>query len=285
MIFDWVIVIVQLIFLEGFLSIDNAAVLGAMVATLPPDEAIPWPSFLSSLGQKLDPLLGNQQDAALKVGLLGAYVGRAAMLAAAHLVIQYSWLRLLGGVYLVYMAADHLSTAHDLAHDSEGPTHPLDANGKGFWQVVLAVELMDLAFSLDNVVAAVALSSHMAVVMLGVALGILTMRFAAGFFARLISRQPILEPAAYVLVLVIGLRFIVSEVFRVEIPTAVEFGLSALVVVTALLYAHYPSLQVMQPFFAGCQRAMRLCLNLFQLVVTKPLGQLISLLASALRLN
>ena len=44
-----VTIIIQLIFLEGILSIDNAAVLGAMVAHLPRDEPIPWPQSLRFL--------------------------------------------------------------------------------------------------------------------------------------------------------------------------------------------------------------------------------------------
>ena len=62
-------IIVQLIFLEGILSIDNAAVLGAMVNHLPNDKPIPWPRRLAHLHAWGDRVLGNQRDAALKVGL------------------------------------------------------------------------------------------------------------------------------------------------------------------------------------------------------------------------
>jgi len=45
---DWtiILIILQLIVLEGLLSIDNAAVLGAMVVNLPSDQEIPWPKSL-----------------------------------------------------------------------------------------------------------------------------------------------------------------------------------------------------------------------------------------------
>ena len=36
-------IVLQLIFLEGILSIDNAAVLGLLVPPLPDDKGIPWP--------------------------------------------------------------------------------------------------------------------------------------------------------------------------------------------------------------------------------------------------
>ena len=75
-----IIIILQLIFLEGILSIDNAAVIGALVSPLPDDERVVWPRALQWLGDRLHPLLGNQRMAALRVGLLGAYIGRGSML-------------------------------------------------------------------------------------------------------------------------------------------------------------------------------------------------------------
>ena len=75
-----VVIVLQLIFLEGILSIDNAAVIGALVSPLPDNEEVPWPGALKKLGTILHPVLGFQRMAALRVGLLGAYVGRGAML-------------------------------------------------------------------------------------------------------------------------------------------------------------------------------------------------------------
>ncbi len=86
---DWsfIAIVIQLIFLEGILSIDNAAILGAMVSVLPDHEPIPWPKKLAKLGQILDKPLGFQRTAALRVGLIGAYVGRGLMLLAASYII------------------------------------------------------------------------------------------------------------------------------------------------------------------------------------------------------
>ena len=76
--FAFITIILQLIFLECILSIDNAAVLGAMVAPLPNDRPVPWPRTMHGVLSRLDPLLGPQRQAALKVGLLGAYAGAVA---------------------------------------------------------------------------------------------------------------------------------------------------------------------------------------------------------------
>ena len=217
------LIVLQLIYLEGILSIDNAAVLGAMVSHLPRHDPIPWPRFLRFLQRPIHRLLGGQRPAALKVGLLGAYLGRGSMLFIATWVIQNRWLLLLGGLYLIKLAVDHLgeTPAEARAAAAEARGEPLPKMGRTFWSVVLAVELADLAFSLDNVVAAVALSREFWVVMTGVALGIVTMRFAAGIFVYLIERYPVLEAAAYLLVLSIGLGLIVEDFLHIR-PTDVQ---------------------------------------------------------------
>ena len=88
-------IIVQVIFLEGILSIDNAAVLGALVSVLPPKEMVPWPGPLKFLGPPVHRILGGQRYAALKVGLLGAYLGRGLMLVMANFVIHNHYLKIL----------------------------------------------------------------------------------------------------------------------------------------------------------------------------------------------
>ena len=208
-------IIIQLIFLEGVLSLDNAAVLGAMVAPLPNDKPVPWPRALRKIGHVLDKPLGMQRDAALKVGLLGAYLGRGLMLALATIVIQNPWLRLIGALYLLYLALEYLSNLGK----SEGDAHEVhvkEAAEVSFWSVVLTVELADLAFSLDNVVAAVALSEEYWVVLLGVAIGIVLMRFAASLFSRMIAWEPNLEIAAYLLILAIGIELLLDDLFHIH---------------------------------------------------------------------
>ena len=236
-----VLIVLQLIFLEGILSIDNAAVLGAMVSRLPDDEPIPWPTWLQGFGKRVNRVLGKQRLAALRVGLLGAYVGRGAMLFITSFLINNPWIRFVGAAYLIRLALNELGdTTPGKETEQEKREHLQKAS---FWSVVLTVELMDLVFSIDNVIAAVALSKELWVVMLGVAIGILTMRFAAGIFSYAIQREPILKPAAYILVLNIGLQLIVEQLWAVEITDVTRFVISVGIIVGALAYAHSPFLQ------------------------------------------
>lgn len=240
-----VLIIIQLIFLEGILSIDNAAVLGAMVIPLPDKEPIPWPKVLQPIGRRLDKVLGPQRMAALKVGLLGAYIGRGTMLVLASLVIQNPWLKILGAAYLIRLAFENLG--HVEEHEKE--LHLKTGNKASFWSVVLTVELADLVFSLDNVVAAVSLSDELWVVLLGVALGILFMRFAAGIFSYAVERQPILKVAAYLLVFNIGVELLLSELAGIHFSDWARFGISLATIILSLVYAQVKFLHVLRPVF------------------------------------
>jgi tellurite resistance protein TerC len=231
-----IVIVLQLIFLEGILSIDNAAVLGALVAPLPDDQHVKWPRSLRRLGHGLRPVLGKQRTAALRVGLLGAYVGRGAMLFLASFLISNSWIRLVGAAYLIRLAFDYLG---ELGAQAAGPEQGrASINPDSFWLTVLTVEVMDLIFSIDNVVAAVSLSSEIWVVLLGVAIGILAMRFAAGIFSYAVEREPVLRPAAYILILSIGIQLIFEQLSKVEINDLLRFTISVAVIVLALAYAH-----------------------------------------------
>ena len=243
---NFIYIIVQVIFLEGILSIDNAAVLGAMVSVLPPKDMVPWPGPLKFLGPPVHRILGGQRSAALKVGLLGAYIGRGLMLVLANFVIHNHYLKILGAAYLIKLAFDNLGESESGEGDQ---VRAKRMEGKSFWSVVIAVELADLAFSLDNVVAVVALSSNLYIVMFGVFIGIVTMRFAAGVFTWMILREPILKPAAYLVVFNIGAELLLDEFLGIEIGAGLKFIISAGTLIVFVVYAHIKPLHVFQPIF------------------------------------
>jgi tellurite resistance protein TerC len=239
-------VIVQVIFLEGIFSIDNAAVLGAMVSVLSKDKMVPWPGSLQFLGHPIHRVLGSQRSAALKVGLLGAYLGRGLMLVIANFVIHNPYLKILGAAYLIKLAFENLG---EPGLGEETQTRAGSMEGKSFWSVVLAVELADLAFSLDNVVAVVALSDNLYLVMFGVAVGIITMRFAAGIFTLMIMKEPILKPAAYIVVFNIGTELLLDEFAHLQFGSALKFMISAGTLILAVIYGRIKPLHVIQPVF------------------------------------
>jgi tellurite resistance protein TerC len=271
---SFIYIIVQVIFLEGILSIDNAAVLGAMVSILPQKETVPWPGPLKFLGPPVHRVLGGQRAAALKVGLLGAYLGRGLMLVVANFVIHNPFLKILGAAYLIKLAFENLGEPEP---GEESQTRTKRMEGKGFWSVVLAVELADLAFSLDNVVAVVALSDNLYIVMFGVAIGIITMRFAAGIFTLMIMKEPILKPAAYLVVFNIGTELLLDEFGGIEFSSALKFMISAGTLILFVIYAHIKPLHILQPVFDWVAEGMA---NVNELLdwLLKPVGLIFKVL-------
>lgn len=232
-----VAIVIQLIFLECILSIDNAAVLGAMVNHLPTDKPTPWPKALKPFFGWTDKFMGSQRSAALKVGLFGAYAGRLIMLALATIIVRNPWMQILGALYLLHLGIQHfIHLYHEEQHatgHSEGPM----PNKGGFWSVVLALNLADMAFSLDNVIAAVALSDKFWVVALGVGVGIVMMRFAATLFARMIAWEPKLESGAYLLLLAIGSELILAKILDIHIDDMVSFAISVMIILLTITFA------------------------------------------------
>jgi tellurite resistance protein TerC len=246
---DWSIpiIIVQLIFFQVILSIDNAAVLGSLVAFLPDDRPVYWPKALQKVGDWLHPALGNQRTAALRVGLIGAYLAQGLMLFLATEISQTPWIKVLGAFYLVWLAFDNLSA--EKKEEGEEDAIAQQAKQKGFWSIVLTVEISDIVFSLDNVVTAVAISDRFWLVVVGVFIGILLMRVAAGWFSYWVDREPILKTAAYVLIMVIGLEILAGEFGDFTMNSWLRLGISLVIIAFSLWYAHSPLVQKTRPVF------------------------------------
>jgi YkoY family integral membrane protein len=170
-------VIVSLIIIEGLLSVDNALAIAAMANHLP----------------------GRQKYLALKLGIIGAYFFRGLCLAFAAWIIENPWLKICGAAYLVYLMCDHFHGSEDTK-----TADPSKMAQRGFFGTIAAIEIMDLSLSVDNVVAAVAMSPKLWVVCTGVFIGILALRFVAGACIRLIEKFPILEHTAFILVGYVG---------------------------------------------------------------------------------
>jgi YkoY family integral membrane protein len=221
----WLILmaVLWLVFLEGLLSADNALVLAMMVRHLP----------------------RPQQKRALRYGIWGAFLFRLVAVSLASLLLQVWPLKVLGGLYLLYLAGSHFLLS------SRGEEHGVMKRpfGGGFWGTVLSVELADIAFSIDSILAAVAAADKLPigptgrywVVVVGGFLGILTMRFVAGYFIILLDKFRGLEQGAYGLVAWIGLNLVTGglhdgEWIRFEMNQWVFWIGMLAIVVMGLLY-------------------------------------------------
>ncbi|WP_201984132.1 TerC family protein [Hymenobacter rubidus] len=184
----------NLVIIESLLSVDNAAVLATMVGDLPKE----------------------QRHKALRYGIIGAYVFRGVCIVFASFLIKFWFLKPLGGFYLLYLTYGYFKAKpeHDETIDKEKSwiyRHTLGLFGK-FWATVALIELMDLAFSIDNVFAVVAFTDNLILICVGVFIGILAMRLVAQAFVLLMGKYPFLETAAFVVIGLLGLKLLFSLV-------------------------------------------------------------------------
>ena len=192
---NWAI-IGSLILLEGLLSADNALVLAIMVKHL----------------------AKNRQKRALFYGILGAYLFRFVAIGLGTYLIKIWWIKAAGALYLLWMAFHHCFYKKN-GKDNVGTETP-----HGFWRTVLAVEIMDIAFSIDSVLAAFGISDHIWVLYLGGIFGVMMMRGVAQIFLTLINTYPELETTAYILISIIGAKMMAS-VFNYHVSQSVFFSI------------------------------------------------------------
>jgi YkoY family integral membrane protein len=198
---EFLLLLPLLVALEAILSADNAIALAAISRRLH------------------NPL---KQRQALNVGLLLALVLRLALIAAARWVLEFWPLQLAASAYLLWLSGKQLwatwsraAAANVIAADEPGPlqAHPGDDQAPpaspSLRTIVLTLAITDLAFSLDSIAAAVAVTDRLIIVMVGGVIGVLTLRLTAGLFSRWLEIYHNLETAGYVAVGLVGLRLLV----------------------------------------------------------------------------
>lgn len=201
-------VLLVLICLEGLLAADNALVLAVMVKHLPE----------------------KTRKKALFYGLAGAFVFRFTSLFIISFLVNVWQVQAIGAVYLLFIALNHIFRKLVVKKTENHVTYEPGQNvqnkkGPGFWITVLKVELADIAFAVDSILAAVALAialpntnlpqiggmdgGQFLVILAGGIIGLIIMRWVASFFVELLQRKPGLEIAAFIIVGWVGVKLMV----------------------------------------------------------------------------
>lgn len=210
-----------LILIEGLLSADNALVLAILVLGLPRE----------------------QQQRALRYGIVGAFAFRALAVALAAYLIRVAWVKLGGAAYLLYLAIKHFARGEGESRHQTPQAKP--AFGlSAFWATVVRVELVDIAFSIDSILVAVALSDKLWVIVTGGILGIITMRLVAGQFIALIRRYPAIVDGAFVIIGWIGVKLLLEYGHQMgwlgfELPKWLSLGLIVVIFGVSFLLARH----------------------------------------------
>jgi YkoY family integral membrane protein len=177
-----------LVILEGLLSADNALVVAVMILGLP----------------------RRQQKAALRYGLLGAFAFRIIATLLAVYLIRIAWVKLLGGLYLIYLTYQHFFQSGD----AEQRTQPRPAKPwmglSALWGTVVKVELVNVAFSVDSILVAVAMSSKTWVVLAGGLIGIVAMRVVISQLLAIVRKYPTLVDGAFIIIAMVGTKLLLE---------------------------------------------------------------------------
>jgi YkoY family integral membrane protein len=204
--YGWVLLV--LVALEGILAADNALVMAVMVKHLPDD----------------------QRKKALFYGLAGAFILRFGALFLLSFLVNVWQVQAIGALYLLYISINHILKKFVLKKSEHKKKVKKES---GFWGTVLKVELADLAFAVDSILAAVALAvtlpatnlpviggldgGQFFVILTGGIIGIVIMRFAATYFVKLLKKKPNLETAAFVIVGWVGVKLSLYTLAHPEI--------------------------------------------------------------------
>lgn len=191
---DTLLLLPVLIALEAILSADNAIALAAIAQGLE--------------GQKL-------QSRALNFGLVAAFVLRIGLILTASWVINYWQFELMGAAYLLWLVFQHFTNRDQLDENGERQHVP---GFTSLWQAIPMIAITDLAFSLDSVTTAIAISQDMRLVLTGGLIGVIALRFMAGLFIRWLDEFVYLEDAGFMTVALVGLRLLMRVVSPDFVP-------------------------------------------------------------------
>jgi YkoY family integral membrane protein len=214
------VTIALLVGLEGLLSADNALVMAIMVLGLP----------------------RAQHKQALRYGLVGGFGFRIIATMLAAYLIRVAWVKLLGGLYLLYLTYTHF-WGHDSPEERRRAPRAKPWMGLSpFWATVVRVEVINLAFSIDSILVAVAMSPKVWVVVTGGILGIVAMRLVVGQLLTLVQRYPALVDGAFIIIGWVGTKLCLEYLHTLGlvhfgVPQWLSLGLIVLIFTIAFVYA------------------------------------------------
>ena len=182
-----------LISLEILLSADNAVALA---------------SLTKSLKNSTD------RTKALNIGITISLVFRILLILLSSFLLKFLFIRIFAGLYLIYLFFSNVilkTKKIDTSHDNELSSKD---NRFDFLKVVALLSITDLAFSIDSITTAVAISDQYVLIIIGALIGVIALRFTSEVFLRLLEYFIRLEMAGYVAILIIGIKLILNTLVK-----------------------------------------------------------------------
>lgn len=240
-------VILGLVLIEGLLSVDNALAIAAMASHL--DE--------------------KRRSTAMNIGYIGAYGFRVVALLFASWIINNHWVMLIGALYLVWLMCAHFAGQKEVGED-EGEA--VNVHHRTFAGTIVMISLMDLSLSVDNVVAAIALSpKDLWPVYVGVTIGIIALRLVAGVAIKMIAKYPVLEHTAFILIGYVGLLLLSElhfhDAFEAMGPLNVKILKFAGIILITVLTIVWSRVETMQKALNPLLRVLLFPMNMIAALI------------------
>ena len=181
-----------LIILEILLSADNAIALASLTKSLKNSE---------------------DRTRALNIGITISLILRIFLILLSAFLLKFLIIRILAGFYLIYLFFSNVILKGKNYSNEEIKKDNSNFNKINFIKVVALLSVTDLAFSIDSITTAVAISDQYILVVTGAVIGVIALRFTSEIFLRLIEYFTRLEMAGYIAILIIGSKLILNTIF------------------------------------------------------------------------
>ena len=176
---------------------------------------------LASITKNLNNI--DLQKKALNIGIFIALLFRIFVILTAQYFLNFWPVKLIGGIYLISLSISKFIYIN--SNTSIEDNSNINFKSKtSLFKVILLLSATDLAFSIDSITAAVAISDQFLLVITGAIIGVVALRFTSGLFIKWLEIYVNLEKAGYIAVGIIGIKLIIQLVFfQFVIPEYVFF--------------------------------------------------------------
>jgi len=182
-----------LISLEILLSADNAVALASLTKSLKSS---------------------TERTNALNIGITISLVFRILLILLSSFLLKFLFIRIFAGLYLIYLFFSNVIVKNNKLDTSGNNDLSITNKNLDFLKVVALLSITDLAFSIDSITTAVAISDQYILIVIGALIGVIALRFTSEIFLRLLEYFIRLEMAGYIAILIIGVKLILNTLIK-----------------------------------------------------------------------
>ena len=182
-----------LITLEILLSADNAVALASLTKSLKD---------------------ATERTKALNIGIIISLIFRVLLILLSSFLLKYIFIRIFAGLYLIYLFFSNVALKKKEVDSSFNDDLSIKNKRFEFLKVVALLSITDLAFSIDSITTAVAISDQYILIIIGALIGVIALRFTSEIFLRLLEYFIRLEMAGYIAILIIGVKLILNTLVK-----------------------------------------------------------------------